>query len=163
MSCPPSPGLAPWAHLICSSSALTRYSVLTPNLPEATCLTAERMFLPPTGTLRDGSSPPSPQLLFAPRRFAASVMVSWASLLMAPNDMASMTNLFTISDSGSTSSKGTGLPFFASMRSRMKNRPSPRSAFSANALYSEGSAAAACRSLTVSGDHVCLSPPARYV
>ena len=39
-SCPPSPGLAPWAILICSSSALTRYSLVTPNRPEATCLIA---------------------------------------------------------------------------------------------------------------------------
>ena len=41
-SCPPSPGLAPWAILICRSSALVRYSEVTPNRPEATCLMAER-------------------------------------------------------------------------------------------------------------------------
>lgn len=35
-SSPPSPGLAPWAILIWSSSALARYSIVTPNLPEAT-------------------------------------------------------------------------------------------------------------------------------
>src|SRR6266702_1925602 len=39
-SCPPSPGFAPCAILICSSSAFTRYSLLTPNRPEATCLMA---------------------------------------------------------------------------------------------------------------------------
>ncbi len=37
-SCPPSPGLAPWTTLISSSSARTRYSVVTPNRPLATCL-----------------------------------------------------------------------------------------------------------------------------
>src|ERR1700743_3836776 len=40
-SWPPSPGLAPCAILICRSSALTRYSLVTPNRPEATCLTAD--------------------------------------------------------------------------------------------------------------------------
>src|SRR5438445_327377 len=37
-SWPPSPGLAPCAILICSISALARYSVVTPKRPEATCL-----------------------------------------------------------------------------------------------------------------------------
>ena len=39
-SWPPSPGLAPCAILICSSRALTRYSLVTPKRPEATCLMA---------------------------------------------------------------------------------------------------------------------------
>src|ERR1700755_1125561 len=42
-SWPPSPGLAPWAILIWMSSALTRYSAVTPKRPDATCLIAERM------------------------------------------------------------------------------------------------------------------------
>ena len=37
-SWPPSPGFAPWATLIWISSALTRYSAVTPKRPEATCL-----------------------------------------------------------------------------------------------------------------------------
>jgi hypothetical protein len=41
-SCPPSPGFAPCATLIWIMSALTRYSVVTPKRPEATCLMAER-------------------------------------------------------------------------------------------------------------------------
>jgi hypothetical protein len=41
-SWPPSPGLAPCAILIWIWSALTRYSVVTPKRPEATCLIAER-------------------------------------------------------------------------------------------------------------------------
>ena len=41
-SWPPSPGLAPWAILICSSSALTRYSAVTPKRALATCLMALR-------------------------------------------------------------------------------------------------------------------------
>src|SRR5207244_3352297 len=36
-SCPPSPGFDPWAILISSSSARTRYCVVTPKRPEATC------------------------------------------------------------------------------------------------------------------------------
>ncbi len=45
-NCPPSPGFAPWAILIWMSSAFTRYSVVTPKRPEATCLMAERMESP---------------------------------------------------------------------------------------------------------------------
>ncbi len=40
-SWPPSPGLAPCAILICRSSAFTRYSLVTPNRPLATCFTAD--------------------------------------------------------------------------------------------------------------------------
>src|SRR5471032_2462907 len=39
---PPSPGLAPCAILIWIWSALARYSAVTPNRPEATCLIFER-------------------------------------------------------------------------------------------------------------------------
>jgi hypothetical protein len=45
-SCPPSPGLAPWAILIWMSSAFTRYSAVTPNRPAATCLMADRIESP---------------------------------------------------------------------------------------------------------------------
>ena len=38
---PPSPGFDPCAILICSSSAETAYSALTPNRPDATCLIFE--------------------------------------------------------------------------------------------------------------------------
>src|SRR2546430_256717 len=55
-SWPPSPGLAPCAILICRSSALVRYSEVTPNLPEATCLIAEPRRSPlPSGTNRLGA------------------------------------------------------------------------------------------------------------
>ena len=37
-SCPPSPGLAPCAILICIISEDARYSAVTPKRPEATCL-----------------------------------------------------------------------------------------------------------------------------
>src|ERR1700760_4773935 len=39
---PPSPGFAPCAILICSSSALTRQWIVTPQRPEATCFIAAR-------------------------------------------------------------------------------------------------------------------------
>jgi hypothetical protein len=45
-SWPPSPGLAPCAILIWIWSALTRYSVVTPKRPDATCLIAERRLSP---------------------------------------------------------------------------------------------------------------------
>src|SRR5215213_9929748 len=79
-SWPPSPGFEPWAILICRTSALTRYSVVTPKRPLATCLTALRR-LSPLGSMvkRVGSSPPSPVLDFPPMRFMAMASVSWAS------------------------------------------------------------------------------------
>src|SRR3954464_4019995 len=71
-SWPPSPGLAPCAILICRSSALTRYSLVTPNRPDATCLTAERRLSPfSSGGKRSGASPPSPGLRPPPRRVLA--------------------------------------------------------------------------------------------
>src|ERR1700745_4226228 len=78
-SWPPSPGLAPCAILICRSSALTRYSLVTPNRPLATCLTAERRRSPlASGMNRSGSSPPSPVFDRPPSRFIALARVWWA-------------------------------------------------------------------------------------
>ena len=42
-------------------------------------------------------------------RFIAIARVSWASLLMEPNDMAPVANRLTISLAGSTSSMGMGI------------------------------------------------------
>ena len=65
-SWPPSPGLAPCAILIWMSSALTRYSAVTPKRPDATCLIAERIESPfGSGLKRSASSPPSPVLELA--------------------------------------------------------------------------------------------------
>src|SRR5262250_1682785 len=84
-SCPPSPGLAPRAHLICRASALTKYSLVTPNRPLATCLTADLRRSPPaSGTNRRGASPPSPVLDLPPSRFIAMARVSCASAEMEP-------------------------------------------------------------------------------
>src|SRR5262249_9109644 len=86
-SCPASPGLARCAILICSSSALTRYSLVTPKRPEATCLILLRLLSPlGRGLYRAESSPPSPVLLRPPRRFMAIASVSWASPLIEPYD-----------------------------------------------------------------------------
>src|SRR5436190_5309576 len=102
-SCPPSPGLAPCAILIWMSSALTRYSLVTPKRPEATCLMAERR----AGSYRrSGSSPPSPVLDLAPSWFMATASVSCASLEMEPYDIAPVEKRLTISPAGSTSSIG---------------------------------------------------------
>src|SRR6185436_20972833 len=88
-SCPPSPGLAPCAILIWRSLALTRYSLVTPNRPDATCLIALRRESPfASGTYRAGSSPPSPVFDLAPIRFMAMARVSCASWLIDPYDIA---------------------------------------------------------------------------
>ena len=117
-SWPPSPGFAPWAILICRSSALTRYSLVTPNRPLATCLTAERR----AGSCsRSTSSPPSPVLDLPPSRFIAMASVSCASAEIEPYDMAPVANRLTISLAGSTSSIGTG------GRTPVRSRNSPRS------------------------------------
>src|SRR5436305_14125776 len=108
-SWPPSPGLAPCAILIWSSSALTRYSLVTPNRPDATCLIALRLLSPSgKGRNRDESSPPSPVLLRPPSRFMAMARVSCASPLIDPYDIAPVANRLTIDSTGSTSSTGTG-------------------------------------------------------
>src|SRR5439155_430677 len=86
---PPSPGFAPCAILICRTSALTRYSVVTPNRPEATCLIAERIESPFGSRLkRDDSSPPSPVFDLPPMRFIAIAKVVCASRLIEPKLMA---------------------------------------------------------------------------
>src|SRR3954468_16390874 len=88
-SWPPSPGLAPCAILICRSSALTRYSLVTPKRPEATCLIALRRESPVgSATYRAGSSPPSPVFDLPPMRFIAMASVSCASWLIDPYDIA---------------------------------------------------------------------------
>src|ERR1700689_4875349 len=86
-SWPPSPGLAPCAILICRSSALTRYSLVTPNRPLATFLSAEgRRSRLASGVNRSGPSPPSPVFDRAPSRFIAMARVSCASAEMEPYD-----------------------------------------------------------------------------
>src|SRR5215218_6655807 len=134
-SCPPSPGLAPCAILICSSSALTRYSTVTPKRPDATCLIALRRstgapsaHVAPSGLNRRGSSPPSPVLDFPPILFIAIARFSCASVLIDPSDIAPVQNRLTISLAGSTSSIGTGgrrpLRKFSSPRSVQRCRAS---------------------------------------
>src|ERR1700731_4907163 len=96
-SWPPSPGLAPCAILICIMSELTRYSVVTPKRPEATCLIAERMESPfGSGLKRSDSSPPSPVFDLPPMRFMAMASVVWASREIDPNDMAPVAKRLTM-------------------------------------------------------------------
>ena len=47
-NCPPSPGFAPCATLICISSAFTKYSAVTPKRPLAICLVFELRLTPST-------------------------------------------------------------------------------------------------------------------
>ena len=80
------------------SFAFTRYSVVTPNLPEATCFIAlfiESPFF--KGINLSGSSPPSPVLDLPPILFIAKASVVCASLDIDPKDIAPVANLFTIS------------------------------------------------------------------
>src|SRR5580698_6386753 len=82
---PPSPGLEPWAILISISVALARYSAVTPNRPEATCLMRRFLESPfSIGVNRLRSSPPSPEFDLPPMRFMAMASVSWASGESAP-------------------------------------------------------------------------------
>src|SRR3977135_4229958 len=98
---PPSPGLAPCAILICSSSALTRYSIVTPKRPQATRLIDERGEAPfGAGGERDGSSPPSPVFDLPPRRFIAIASVSCASRPSDPSDIAPVAKRLTMSLAG---------------------------------------------------------------
>ena len=53
----------------------TRYLLVTPNLPDATCFMAEQASV----FKRSSSSPPSPVLDFAPIKFMARARHSWAS------------------------------------------------------------------------------------
>src|SRR2546426_1763875 len=93
-SWPPSPGFAPCEILICRSSALTRYSLVTPNRPEATCLIAERRESPLVSELnRSESSPPSPVFDLPPMRFIAMANVWCISWEMEPYEMAPVANL----------------------------------------------------------------------
>ena len=63
------------------SSAFVRYSLVTPNRPDAICLIAERR----TGSCRrSGSSPPSPVFDLPPMLFMAIARVSCASIEMEP-------------------------------------------------------------------------------
>ena len=122
-SWPPSPGLAPCAILIWISWALTRYSLVTPKRPEATCLMAEFRESPfGSGTNRSGSSPPSPVLLLPPMRFIAIASVSWASLLIEPYDIAPVLKRFMICSAGSTSSIGIASEDLNSSRPRSVQR-----------------------------------------
>ena len=104
----PRPGLAPCAILICIMSELTRYSVVTPKRPEATCLMAERIESPlGSGLKRSDSSPPSPVFDLPPMRFIAMASVVCASRLIEPKDIAPVAKRLTMSLAGSTSSSGT--------------------------------------------------------
>ena len=104
------------------SSLFTRYSLVTPNRPEAACLMADRRRSPlASGTYRRESSPPSPVFDLPPMRFMAMAKVSWASDEIDPYDMAPVENRATILETGSTSSMGIGA------RSPVRNRNSPRS------------------------------------
>ena len=167
-SSPPSPGLAPCEILICNSSAFVRYSMVTPNRPEATCLMADRLLSPfDIGLKRTGSSPPSPVLLFPPSRFMAIATVSWASALIDPKLIAPVQNRLTISFAGSTSSIGMAGPAAPGL-----NSSSPRSAYrifaslliwSAKRLYAFLSPARAAiwMSAIAAGSQPCRSPSAR--
>src|SRR5271167_934923 len=82
-------------------SALTRYSVVTPKRPEATCLIAERMESPfGSGLKRSASSPPSPVLDLPPIRFIAIASVVCASREIEPNDIAPVAKRLTMSLAG---------------------------------------------------------------
>src|SRR5690606_5513911 len=90
-SSPPSPGFAPCAILICSSSAFARYQIVTPKRPDAICLIAERRESPSaSGLNRAGPSPPSPVLLCRPKRRTTTASVSCAAAEGEPKRSAAV-------------------------------------------------------------------------
>ena len=164
-SCPPSPGLAPCATFICISSALTRYSAVTPKRPDAICFVFDDRLMPSTSEwYRSLSSPPSPVLLRAPSLFMASARASWASMERAPNDIAPVTKCFTMLATGSTSSIGVGFSAFLKPRKSLRNIGrsllSTLAAHSLNFLY-EPKRVAICRLAIASGVHAWSMPSLR--
>src|SRR5260370_32878764 len=83
-SWPPSPGLAPCAILICRSSALTRYSLVTPNRPLATCFTADLRRSAAAAGPDPARSPPPPPGLDQPPRPGPAAARGWAAPRGAP-------------------------------------------------------------------------------
>ncbi len=166
-SCPPSPGLAPCAILICSSVAFTRYSALTPKRPDATWWIAERRRSPASSrTYRRGSSPPSPLLDFPPMRFIATAKVSCASAEIDPKDIAPVAKRLTISVAGSTSARGTppsGAHLNSSSpRSVDRDASSLTSCEYSSHVVASSDRVAACSFAMVAGFHRCSSPRRRH-
>ena len=112
---------------------------------------------------RFGSSPPSPVLDRPPIWFMAMASVSWLSCEMDPNDMAPVANRFTISDTGSTSSRGTAVLGSRSNLSRPRSCVL-RTCSSVKARYRSYSSrlfvrTAACNAAMLSAVLRCASPP----
>src|SRR5215470_19833347 len=163
-SWPPSPGLAPCAILIWMSVALTRYSLVTPNRPEATCLIAERRA---GSTSRSGSSPPSPVLDLPPSSFIALASVSCASAEIEPYDMAPVENRRTIASTGSTSSSGTGGRTPVRSSNSPRRVAASRDSWSTSVVYRLKTSycpdrVECCRRKTVSGLNRCGGPSRRH-
>ena len=166
-SCPPSPGFAPCAILISSSSACTRYSAVTPKRALATCLIL--LFssdgAPLTGVYTSGSSPPSPVFDRAPSRFIASVMVWCASGESDPNDMALAMNVRVMVLGRSHLLERNSAP--AGRISSRSRRCEGRGSAACEANVAKGASASAapcfvdpttvCRARTVVGCHECDS------
>ena len=151
-------------------SALTKYSVVTPKRPEATCLIAERFKSPlGSGLNLSGSSPPSPVLDLPPILFIATASVVCASREMEPNDIAPVAKRLTISAAVSTSSSSTALrPTSSAVLIRKRPRKFKRCSLcllrtSAKARYCSCAfpRTACCKSDTVSGVQLCASPRKR--
>ncbi|CCY64901.1 putative uncharacterized protein [Prevotella sp. CAG:1124] len=136
-SWPPSPGFAPCATLICISSAFTRYSVVTPKRPDATCFVLLESDIPSIMEWkRSLSSPPSPVLERVPSLFMASAMASCASLESAPKLIAPATKCFTMALTGSTLSMFIGVAArLKSKKSRMNMASALSSTSLVNSLY----------------------------
>ena len=88
---------------------MLRYSVVTPNLAEATCLTLE-LAVSPFSFVSDLliDSPPSPEQEAPPILFIAIASVSCASFERAPWDILPVPNLFLIDVIDSTSEISIG-------------------------------------------------------
>ena len=127
------------------------------SLPK--CSAIDESFL--TGKKRFLSSPPSPVLDLPPIRFIAIAKVAWASVEIDPNDIAPVTNLFTISLADSTSSRLIAV-FFLKLKRPLKVLCFLVWSFinCAYSLYvSYWFVLVACCSFEIdSGFHICSSP-----
>ena len=95
--------------------------MVTPNLPEATCLIADLLEIPSfIGLNLIGSSPPSPVFDLPPSLFIAMARDSWASVEIEPKLIAPVAKRLTISFSDSTSSKSKGFLAYLNFNKPLK-------------------------------------------
>ncbi len=166
-SWPPSPGFEPCAILISSCRARARYSAVTPNRADATCLMWASVALSAaSGAYQAGSSPPSPVLAEPPMAWIPSVSARCASGDNAPTLIALTTNRRAIERESSTSSSGTarvprGRETRNPSRTTAASRPSPARYRASAVSVGSSDVARSCTALAIAGLYRWSSPSPR--